>query len=84
MPYDLSFLYFYIFMCRFRTFETDRASSPSRGVIDGDLIESFADLSVDVKKEICAAVAAYEVGGKHLELRVEDVSNLVAEISRLH
>lgn len=59
---------------QFRTYETDRASSPSSGIIDGDLLESFIDLSLGVKQSICKAM------GKS----VEEVANTIQELTRLH
>lgn len=36
-----------------RSFNTDIKTEPSEGFIDGDLIESFLDLSHDKMKEVC-------------------------------
>jgi hypothetical protein len=63
-----------IFSARFRTFENDRSRQPSSGVIDGDLLENFSELAVEVKNEISGLVG----------LSVEEVSNIIQEISRLY
>ena len=38
--------------CSWRAFNTDRKSEPAVGFIDGDLIESFLDLSRDTMQEV--------------------------------
>lgn len=39
-----------------RCFNTDIKSEPCEGFIDGDLVESFLDLSQDKMKEVVAGV----------------------------
>ncbi|XP_035674429.1 DNA damage-binding protein 1-like isoform X1 [Branchiostoma floridae] len=72
-----------------RSFNTERKTEACQGFIDGDLIESFLDLSRDKMQEV---VQGLQVGGAIMddgsgmkrECTVEDLIKLVEELTRIH
>lgn len=57
-----------------RAFQGTRSSQPAMGFIDGDLIETFLDLSRDRMEQVA----------KDLNEDVEDLVKMIEELSRLH
>jgi len=58
----------------FRTFSIETRKAPCRGFVDGDLIESFLELSHDQQRSIASS----------LDMPLEDVVARVEEMQRLH
>eukprot|EP00301_Raphidiophrys_heterophryoidea_P008754 c13180_g7_i1.p1 GENE.c13180_g7_i1~~c13180_g7_i1.p1 ORF type:complete len:752 (+),score=217.23 c13180_g7_i1:322-2577(+) len=57
-----------------RSMTTDHKHVPSRNFIDGDLIESFLELSLELMTDVA----------KHMEMSVEELVRRVEEMQRLH
>ncbi|XP_044728814.1 DNA damage-binding protein 1 isoform X2 [Chrysoperla carnea] len=66
-----------------RSFNTDIKTEPSEGFIDGDLIESFLDLSHDKMKEVCQGLQVTTNGMKK-DCQVEDLVKIVEDLTRIH
>ncbi|CAM8892866.1 unnamed protein product [Rhodiola kirilowii] len=59
---------------QWRSFNNDKKTVDARGFLDGDLIESFLDLSRSRMDEICNS----------MDVSVEELSKRVEELTRLH
>ncbi|OZC09249.1 hypothetical protein X798_03793 [Onchocerca flexuosa] len=76
---------------QYRTFETEKRSEPPNGFIDGDLIESFLDMSKDsvgqiikgLKMPLLNNISAFETT-ELVDATAEDVLKLVEDLSRIH
>jgi DNA damage-binding protein 1 len=64
----------------FRSFSNDRRTNPMRGFIDGDLIESFLNLSSEIMQNIVDA----KYGGSPLKFSVTEVVQMIEDFTRIH
>jgi hypothetical protein len=65
---------------RWRSFTNDRRDEDARGFIDGDLIESFLDLSAEDMDKLVK-----DVNSKHaMNLTVSSVIDMVEDVARIH
>ncbi|KAJ3405441.1 DNA damage-binding protein 1a [Chytridiales sp. JEL 0842] len=65
---------------KWRSFTNERRTEESRGFVDGDLVESFANLDPATAEKI-----VNEVKSKYgFEVSVQEVLNLVDDLGRLH
>ncbi|XP_046643566.1 DNA damage-binding protein 1-like [Daphnia pulicaria] len=67
-----------------RSFATERKVEPCEGFIDGDLIESFLDLSSDKMKEVATGLQMDDGSGMKREATVEDIIKLIEDLTRIH
>ncbi|KAF5280874.1 hypothetical protein FQR65_LT03023 [Abscondita terminalis] len=67
-----------------RSFHTDIKTEPCEGFIDGDLIESFLDLSTDKMKEVVDGLQFVAEGGMKQECTVDDLIKMVEDLTRIH
>lgn len=67
-----------------RSFNTDIKTEPAEGFIDGDLIESFLDLSREMQKETVMGLQIDDGGGMMRKATVDDLIKIVEEIGRAH
>nr|CAG4638924.1 EOG090X00HD [Daphnia magna] len=67
-----------------RSFATERKVEPCEGFIDGDLIESFLDLSSDKMKEVANGLQMDDGSGMKREATVEDIIKLIEDLTRIH
>merc|ERR1739838_92960 len=68
----------------YRSFSTERKTERCEGFIDGDLIESFLDLSPDKMKEVSQGLMVSDGTGMKTEATVEDLIKIVEELTRIH
>ncbi|XP_033123862.1 DNA damage-binding protein 1-like [Anneissia japonica] len=66
-----------------RAFNTDRKTEPANGFIDGDLIESFLDLSPDKMEEVVKGLQIDD-GGMKRDATSNDLIKIVEELTRIH
>lgn len=59
---------------KWREFQGNKTSQPAIGFIDGDLVETFLDLSRDKMEDVA----------KDVNMSVEDLVKMIEELSRLH
>lgn len=67
-----------------RSFHTERKTEPSTGFIDGDLIESFLDLSRDKMQEVVQGLQMDDGSGMKREATVDDIVKMIEELTRIH
>ncbi|XP_037294045.1 DNA damage-binding protein 1 isoform X2 [Manduca sexta] len=67
-----------------RSFNTDIKTEPAEGFIDGDLIESFLDLSRDVQHETVQGLQIDDGGGMMRDATVDDLIKVVEDLTRIH
>lgn len=67
-----------------RSFHTDIKTEPCEGFIDGDLIESFLDLSTDKMREVADGLQLVVDGGMRQECTVDDLIKMVEDLTRIH
>nr|CAG4647642.1 EOG090X00HD [Moina brachiata] len=67
-----------------RSFATERKIEPCEGFVDGDLIESFLDLSLDKMKEVVTGLQIDDGSGMKREAIVEDIIKLIEDLTRIH
>ncbi|CAH1785310.1 unnamed protein product [Owenia fusiformis] len=67
-----------------RQFHTERKSEPSVGFIDGDLIESFLDLSRENMQEVAQGIQMDDGSGMKREATVDDLVKTIEELTRIH
>ncbi|XP_074593114.1 DNA damage-binding protein pic [Brevipalpus obovatus] len=67
-----------------RSFHTDRTTEASFGFIDGDLIESFLDLTREKMKEVAQGLMMDDGSGMKKECSVDDLIKIVEELTRIH
>lgn len=67
-----------------RSFNTEIKTEPCEGFIDGDLVESFLDLSLDKMKEVVAGVQIDNGSGMKHDATVEDLVKIVEDLTRIH
>lgn len=67
-----------------RSFHTDRKTETSIGFIDGDMIESFLDLSRDMMQEVVQGLQIDDGSGMKREATVDDLVKMVEELTRIH
>ena len=69
----------------YRSFNTERKLDRCEGFIDGDIIESFLDLSPDKMKEVVTGIMINTDGsGMKTEATVDDIIKTVEELTRIH
>ncbi|XP_050685105.1 DNA damage-binding protein 1 isoform X1 [Leptidea sinapis] len=66
-----------------RSFNTDIKTEPVEGFVDGDLIESFLDLSRDKQEETVQGLQIEE-GGSMRDATVDDLIKIVEDLTRIH
>nr|XP_026490966.1 DNA damage-binding protein 1 [Vanessa tameamea] len=67
-----------------RSFNTDIKTEPAEGFIDGDLIESFLDLSRDMQQETVQGLQIDDGGGMMRDATVDDLIKIVEDLTRIH
>ncbi|XP_049788661.1 DNA damage-binding protein 1 [Schistocerca nitens] len=67
-----------------RSFNTDTKTEPCEGFIDGDLVESFLDLSHENMKEVAAGLQIDTGSGMKQEATVDDLVKIVEDLTRIH
>ncbi|XP_013398068.1 DNA damage-binding protein 1 isoform X2 [Lingula anatina] len=67
-----------------RSFYTERKTEPSTGFIDGDLLESFLDLSRDKMQEVVTGMQIDDGSGMKREATVDDLVKTIEELTRIH
>jgi len=67
-----------------RSFATERKVEPCEGFIDGDLIESFLDLSSDKMKEVSTGLQIDDGSGMKREATAEDLIKQIEDLTRIH
>jgi DNA damage-binding protein 1 len=67
-----------------RSFHTEQKLEPGVGFIDGDLIESFLDLSRDKMQEVVHGLQIDDPSGMKREATVDDIIKTVEELTRIH
>ncbi|CAK1553322.1 unnamed protein product [Leptosia nina] len=67
-----------------RSFNTDIKTEPAEGFIDGDLIESFLDLSREKQQEIVQMGLQIDDGGIMRKATVDDLIKIVEDLTRIH
>ena len=55
-----------------------------QGFIDGDLIETFLDLSREKMAEIASQTQIKDANGVHSQAKVEDLIKIVEDLTRIH
>ncbi|PSN48913.1 hypothetical protein C0J52_03484 [Blattella germanica] len=67
-----------------RSFNTDIKTEPCEGFIDGDLVESFLDLSHDKMREVSIGLQVDTGTGMKQEATVDDLVKIVEDLTRIH
>nr|DBA17370.1 TPA: hypothetical protein GDO54_002833 [Pyxicephalus adspersus] len=67
-----------------RSFHTERKTEAATGFIDGDLIESFLDISRSKMQEVVANLQIDDGSGMKRETTVDDLIKIVEELTRIH
>lgn len=68
-----------------RSFNTDIKTEPAEGFIDGDLVESFLDLSRDKQQETVSKLQIDDGDGDApRDATVDDVVKIVEDLTRIH
>ncbi|XP_059050799.1 DNA damage-binding protein 1-like [Achroia grisella] len=67
-----------------RSFNTDIKTEPAEGFIDGDLIESFLDLSREKQLETVKGLQIDDGGGMKRDATVDDLIKIVEDLTRIH
>ncbi|CAI9167004.1 unnamed protein product [Rangifer tarandus platyrhynchus] len=66
------------------SFHTERKTEPATGFIDGDLIESFLDISRPKMQEVVANLQYDDGSGMKREATADDLIKVVEELTRIH
>uniref|UniRef100_A0A8B9ZBU8 DNA damage-binding protein 1 n=1 Tax=Buteo japonicus TaxID=224669 RepID=A0A8B9ZBU8_9AVES len=69
---------------KIESFHTERKTEPATGFIDGDLIESFLDISRPKMQEVVANLQIDDGSGMKREATVDDLIKIVEELTRIH
>ncbi|KAF4521020.1 hypothetical protein B566_EDAN002515 [Ephemera danica] len=68
-----------------RSFNTEIKMEPCEGFIDGDLVESFLDLSRDTMQKVCMGLQQKDSGsGMKQDISVDDLVKMVEDLTRIH
>merc|ERR1719411_1030958 len=67
-----------------RSFMNERKTEAMEGFIDGDLIETFLDLSREKMAEIASQTQIKDANGVHSQAKVEDLIKIVEDLTRIH
>jgi DNA damage-binding protein 1 len=67
-----------------RSFTNDAKIEPAEGFIDGDLIESFLDLSRKDMTEVVQGILISDGSGMKREATVDDIIKIVEDLTRIH
>ncbi|XP_058858096.1 DNA damage-binding protein 1-like isoform X2 [Acipenser ruthenus] len=67
-----------------RSFHTERKTEQATGFIDGDLIESFLDLSRPKMQEVVSGLQIDDGSGMKREATVDELIKIVEELTRIH
>lgn len=67
-----------------RSFHNERKTEPMEGFIDGDLIESFLDLSRPKMAEVVQGLQISDGSGMKTDAKVEDLIKVVEDLTRIH
>ncbi|GIX79235.1 DNA damage-binding protein 1, partial [Caerostris extrusa] len=68
----------------FELFQTERKFDPSNGFIDGDLIESYLDLSREQMEAVIDGILYDDGTGVKRPATVDDLVKIVEELTRIH
>ncbi|CAN8027231.1 unnamed protein product [Ixodes persulcatus] len=77
-------LYPFVRLFTWRSFSTERKTEQAQGFIDGDLIESFLDLSRDKMQEVLQGIQMDDGSGMKRDATVDDLIKIIEELSRVH
>uniref|UniRef100_A0A3Q2R3P2 DNA damage-binding protein 1 n=1 Tax=Fundulus heteroclitus TaxID=8078 RepID=A0A3Q2R3P2_FUNHE len=69
---------------KIESFHTERKTEQATGFIDGDLIESFLDLSRAKMQEVVSTLQIDDGSGMKREATVDEVIKIVEELTRIH
>jgi DNA damage-binding protein 1 len=67
-----------------RSFHNDKKTEDCEGFIDGDVIESFLDLSKPVMEEVVSGLQQSDNAGVKTLTSVDDVIKIVEDLTRIH
>ncbi|XP_028177041.1 DNA damage-binding protein 1 [Ostrinia nubilalis] len=67
-----------------RSLNSDITTEAAEGFIDGDLIESFLDLSRDIQKETIQGMQIDDGDGMKRDATVDDLIKIVEDLTRIH
>ncbi|XP_045537764.1 DNA damage-binding protein 1 [Papilio machaon] len=67
-----------------RSFNTDIKTEPAEGFIDGDLVETFLDLSRDMQQDTVQGLQIDDGGGMMRDATVDDLIKIVEDLTRIH
>ncbi|KAI0234301.1 DNA damage-binding protein 1 [Lamellibrachia satsuma] len=67
-----------------RSFHNERKTEPAAGFIDGDLIESYLDLSRDKMQDVAQGLQIDDGTGMKREATVDDLVKIIEELTRIH
>ncbi|KAG9510937.1 DNA damage-binding protein 1, partial [Fragariocoptes setiger] len=67
-----------------RAFATTRSSQPAKNFIDGDLIESFLDLSRSKMEAVADGITIDDGSGMRREATVDDLVKTIEDLTRIH
>ncbi|PNF36443.1 DNA damage-binding protein 1 [Cryptotermes secundus] len=67
-----------------RSFNTDIKTEPCEGFIDGDLVESFLDLSHNKMREVSLGLQVDNGSGMKQDATVDDLVKIVEDLTRIH
>jgi DNA damage-binding protein 1 len=67
-----------------RSFMNERKTEAMEGFIDGDLIETFLDLSREKMAEVASATSIKDSNGVRQDAKVEDLIKIVEDLTRIH
>lgn len=67
-----------------RSFFNERKTEPMEGFVDGDLVESFLDLSREKMTEVVQGLSLSDGSGMKKEADVDDIIKAVEDLTRIH
>ncbi|KAK2188211.1 hypothetical protein NP493_140g03066 [Ridgeia piscesae] len=67
-----------------RSFHNERKTEPAAGFIDGDLIESYLDLSREKMQDVAQGLQMDDGTGMKREATVDDLVKIIEELTRIH
>ncbi|RZF44983.1 hypothetical protein LSTR_LSTR001944 [Laodelphax striatellus] len=67
-----------------RSFSQGARFNTAEGFIDGDLVESFLDLSLKAMEEVAAGLQIDDGNGVKRETTVDDLIKIVEDLTRIH
>ena len=67
-----------------RSFYNERKAESMEGFVDGDLIETFLDLSREKMAEVVKGLHVTDGSGMKVDAQVEDIIKMVEDLTRIH